>query len=90
MERKVKALKNHIILHITFLLLLSIHPFSTTYPVQGRGGLEPIPAIYGRETGYTLDWLPVNHRAHKDRQLFTPTIIIIIIIIFIIIDPSFV
>ena len=27
----------------------SIHPFSAAYPVQGHGGLEPIPAVYGQE-----------------------------------------
>jgi len=26
-------------------------------------GLEPLPAIIGREAGYTLDASPVNHRA---------------------------
>jgi len=41
-----------------------IHPFSTAQSF-GRvaGGLEPIPAVFGREAGYTLDRSPVHHRA---------------------------
>jgi len=35
---------------------------------SGRRGLEPIPAIIGREAGYTLNRLPVHHRATQ-RQM---------------------
>lgn len=36
---------------------LSIHPFSEpACPVQGHRGLEPIPAIYEQEAGYTLNY----------------------------------
>lgn len=48
-----------------------IHPFYSDYPIQGHGLLECIPAMIGRETGYTLQpvwkpsrfsirWLPVT------------------------------
>lgn len=30
----------------------TIHPFSSAYPPQGLGGLEPIPAVIGWEAGY--------------------------------------
>ncbi|XP_054613625.1 uncharacterized protein LOC129170266 isoform X3 [Dunckerocampus dactyliophorus] len=43
---------------------------------EGRGGmLEPIPADFGRQAGYTLDWWPANRRAHIDKQPFTLTFI---------------
>jgi len=39
------------------------------------GGLEPIPAVIGREAGYTLDRSPVYHRAtqRQTRQTTTHT-----------------
>jgi len=37
------------------------------------GGLEPIPAVIGRKAGYTLDRLPVHHRATQ-RQTTTHTL----------------
>ncbi|XP_054638507.1 mutS protein homolog 5 isoform X2 [Dunckerocampus dactyliophorus] len=46
------------------------------YLKQGRGGmLEPIPADFGQQAGYTLDWSPANRRAHIDKQPFTLTFI---------------
>ncbi|XP_061635686.1 formin-binding protein 1-like isoform X3 [Phyllopteryx taeniolatus] len=45
---------------------------------QGRervaGVLEPIPAIFGREAGSTLNWLPANRRAHINKQPFALTL----------------
>nr|XP_057906049.1 lysophospholipase D GDPD3a isoform X2 [Doryrhamphus excisus] len=61
---------------ILFLFII-IHSF-IFYRLSSRGlwgVLEPIPAVYGREAGYTLDWWPANHRAHIDRQPFTLTFI---------------
>ncbi|XP_054652019.1 integrin beta-1-binding protein 1 isoform X1 [Dunckerocampus dactyliophorus] len=40
-----------------------------------RGMLEPIPADFGRQAEYTLDWSPANGRAHIDKQPFTLTFI---------------
>ncbi|XP_061609617.1 protein angel homolog 2 isoform X2 [Phyllopteryx taeniolatus] len=41
------------------------------------GEPEPIPAVIGQEAGYTLNWLPANRRAHRNKQpfalTFTPT-----------------
>ncbi|XP_061637344.1 zinc finger protein 28-like isoform X2 [Phyllopteryx taeniolatus] len=41
------------------------------------GVLEPIPAIFRREAGYTLNWSAANRRAHRNKQpfvlTFTPT-----------------
>ncbi|XP_061654271.1 muscleblind-like protein 1 isoform X11 [Phyllopteryx taeniolatus] len=37
--------------------------------------LEPIPAISGREAGYTLKWSPANCRAQKNKQPFALTFI---------------
>jgi len=38
------------------------------------GGLEPIPAVIGREAGYTLDRSPVHHRAiqRQTRHNYAP------------------
>ncbi len=59
--------------------LQGIHPFDLLYdvkhkdtekvsqsssiPLEGCGGLEPIPAVIGRAVGYTLDRSPVCRRA---------------------------
>ena len=63
----------------TLLLLhslghLSIHPFSTAYPIRGRGrgGQGPIPAYWG-EGWVTLDKSPVRHRADKKRKTIIHT-----------------
>lgn len=49
-----------------FLELLSIHP-SATYPNQGRGGLERIPAVIGQ-----LNKVPVCHKVDTEKkQSFT-------------------
>lgn len=37
--------------------------------VQGRKGLEPIPADMGREEGYTVDRSPGLYRADKDNSI---------------------
>ena len=37
------------------------------------GGLEPIPAVIGREAGYTLDRSPVHHRATQRQTRQTST-----------------
>lgn len=42
--------------------------FSYAYPIQGRRGLKPIPAAKGWKAGYSLDRLPLCHRANTDRQ----------------------
>jgi len=46
---------------------MSIHPLIhflyPLNPTQGRRGLEIIPAVFGREMGYTMDRPPVHHRA---------------------------
>ena len=51
--------------------------FASSIPASsiGRvvGGLEPIPAVIGREAGYTLDRSPVHHRATQ-RQTTTDTL----------------
>ena len=39
---------------------------------SGRG--EPIPAVIGREAGYTLDRSPVHHRDKRDKQPHTLTL----------------
>lgn len=41
-----------------------------------KGWLEPIPAVFRWEVGYTMDWSPVNHRVdtHRDRQPSTCTL----------------
>ncbi|XP_061702320.1 glutaryl-CoA dehydrogenase, mitochondrial-like isoform X2 [Syngnathoides biaculeatus] len=49
------------------------NPSSRTYSLTGsktwsRGVLEPIPAVIGQEAGYTLNWLPANCRAYRDKQ----------------------
>ncbi len=50
---------------------LEICPLSTaTYSMHGHRGLEPIPDDFGREAGYTLDRVPVCHRADTYRQPF--------------------
>ncbi|XP_055362906.1 Fc receptor-like protein 5 [Betta splendens] len=42
--------------------------------VRGRGVLEPIPAGYGREAGYTLDGSPVHRRAtHRQTTIHSHT-----------------
>lgn len=47
------------------LILHSIHPFSIhSNPVQGRGGLEPVPA--------DIEWEPVYYRANTERQTHSP------------------
>ncbi|XP_061626644.1 protein Asterix isoform X1 [Phyllopteryx taeniolatus] len=39
---------------------------------MAAGVLDPIPAIFGREAGYTLNWSPANHStAHINKQPFT-------------------
>ncbi len=52
-----------------------IHPFAVnTYPWQGHGGLEPIPAALGREAG--SPWIGcqfITGLTHKDNQPFTHT-----------------
>ncbi|KAL7868505.1 hypothetical protein SRHO_G00098890 [Serrasalmus rhombeus] len=53
----------------------SIHPFSKPLLRQGRGGvLEPIPAVFGRKAGYTLDRSPVHRRADRQTQTVTHTL----------------
>ena len=44
---------------------ISIHPsiHFLYLLIEGYGGLEPIPAATEQEAGYTLDTLPVYHRA---------------------------
>jgi len=49
----------------------SIHFLLPLNPFQGCGGLEPIPAVIGREAGYTLDRSQVHHRATQ-RQTTIP------------------
>ena len=52
---------------------IPIQPFSIPFYSQlGHGGLEPIPANFGREAGYTLDRSPVHRRATQ-RQTSTHT-----------------
>lgn len=41
-------------------LKLSIHP-----SIIHRRGLEPVPAVFGWEAGYTLDKCPAHYRANK-------------------------
>ena len=44
--------------------MATVHPFSvTTYPYQGYGWLEPIPAGTGLWASYNM-----HHRAHRDKQ----------------------
>ncbi|XP_061642879.1 palmitoyltransferase ZDHHC15B isoform X2 [Phyllopteryx taeniolatus] len=43
------------------------------FPHYGRGLLEPIPAIFGQEPGYTLNRSPANRRAHGNKKTFTLT-----------------
>lgn len=45
-----------------------IHPFFSDYPIQGHGLLEPIPAMIGQETEYTLHRSPACHRANTEKQ----------------------
>lgn len=45
-----------------------IHPFYSDYPIQGHGLLECIPAMIGRETGYTLHRSPACYRASTEKQ----------------------
>ena len=40
-------------------------------PIQGIRGLETIPAIIGREAGYTLDRSPVHHSATQRQTRHT-------------------
>lgn len=44
--------------------LPSIHPFSSTYPLQGRVGAGAYPSYHGARGGYTLDRSPVCCRAN--------------------------
>lgn len=48
----------------------SIHPFSSGCPYQDAGRLEPIPAIVGRDTVYTLDRSPIWRMANTEWQTF--------------------
>lgn len=42
----------------------SIHPFSKPLILMRFAGLlEPIPAVFGHQVGYTLSWLSGNRRA---------------------------
>ena len=45
--------------------------FCNRLSVRVTGGLEPIPADFGREAGYTLDKSPVHRRANTERQTCT-------------------
>ena len=40
---------------------------------MGCGGVEPIPAVIGREAGYTLHRSPVHHRATQRQTRQTTT-----------------
>jgi len=52
----------------------SIHFLYPLNPSVGsRGGLEPIPAVIGREAGYTLDRSPVHHRDTQRQTTQTAT-----------------
>ena len=49
----------------------NIHPsihFSIPSIRRFAGGLEPIPAVIGREAAYSLDGSPVHHRSHRDKR----------------------
>lgn len=49
-----------------------IHPFSRPLnPVQGHGGLVPIPVVSWQEIGYTLDGSPVHFPQSIIHVLFT-------------------
>ena len=63
---------------LQFKLFSSIHPFSIPASSVARvvGGLEPIPAVIGREAGYTLDRSPVHHRATRQTTTHTPRTIL--------------
>jgi len=58
------------------LFLWTLHPsvFHTCF-IQFRvaGGLEPTPAVTGREAGYSLDRSPVHHRATQRQTRHNPT-----------------
>lgn len=55
------------VMHIKIMGSKYIHRLSiTTYPLQGHGGLQPIPADIRQEAGYTLDKLLVRHRADME------------------------
>ena len=48
-----------------------VHPsifYTRLIQFRAAGGLEPIPAVIGREARYTLDRSPVHHRATLTNQ----------------------
>lgn len=53
-----------IILTLQFIHSLIIQ---IAYPLRVAGVLEPIPVVVGQKAGYTLNRLPVYHKAHLYR-----------------------
>lgn len=53
------------------LLAISIHLLAREWRGGTGGGLAPIPAVIGREAGYTLDRSPVNHRDDTQRHTYS-------------------
>lgn len=48
------------------------YPLISQTPVLNRlaGELEPLPSDLDEKWVYAIDWLPVRHKAHKDKQPF--------------------
>lgn len=62
-----------IINYAIWLSLMFIHSFSTTYPVQGHGWLEP-PAVFGRWCTPRASHQSIAGLIHRNRQPVTHTL----------------